>query len=315
MPTRFQGARLGLMTLALCSVLAASPSAADTLRNCGVDVEIGTPPSRIVTIKSAATDLALALGLGDRLIGHAFADGPLLPEHEAVGEKIPVLADRLPSRETVLAAAPDFVLAGWESNVAADGIGPRDLLARYGVRSYVSPAACRTADRPAKLSFDLLFDHIAEAGRVFGAIDAAQRLIDEQRALLAEVQPLERPLKVVWYSSGSDVPYVGAGSGMPQAIMDALGLENIAADIDDGWSSLSWEAVAAAEPDLFILADASWSTRERKIGIIEASPLLAKLEAVQQKRYLTIDFPASEAGVRSIPGALDLSQQLQTLAP
>jgi iron complex transport system substrate-binding protein len=224
-----------------------------------------------------------------------------------------VLSDRLPSRETVLATAPDFVFAGWESNVAADGIGPRDLLDGYGIGSYVSPAACRTADRPARLSFEALFDEIEEAGRVFGAADAAARLVAEQRALLAAVQPIARALKVVWYSSGSDVPYVGAGSGMPQAIMDALGLANIASGIDDGWSSMSWEAVATAEPDLFILVDASWSSVQRKIAIIEASPLLGKLEAVRARRFLTIAFAASEAGVRSVPATVDLARQLHEL--
>jgi iron complex transport system substrate-binding protein len=95
--------------------------------------------------------------------------------------------------------------------------------------------------------------------------------------------------------------------------MDALGLANIASGIDDGWSSMSWEAVATAEPDLFILVDASWSSVQRKIAIIEASPLLGKLEAVRARRFLTIAFAASEAGVRSVPATVDLARQLHEL--
>src|SRR5690606_33170884 len=148
---------------------------------------------------------------------------------------------------------------------------------------------------------------------IFGATEPAAQLVASQREMLAQITPIERPLKAVWYSSGSDVPYVGAGSGMPQAIMVALGLDNIASDIDDGWSSVSWEAVAAAEPDLFILVDASWSSMQRKIGIIEASPLLAKLGAVQNQRFLTIPFAASEPGVRSIPATVELAKQLRDL--
>ena len=61
---------------AMLAGLVGAPAEAQELRNCGYVVEIGTPPSRIVTIKSTATDLLLALGLGDRIVGQAFQDGP-----------------------------------------------------------------------------------------------------------------------------------------------------------------------------------------------------------------------------------------------
>lgn len=312
-PGRFTAA-LAIAFFAVATAPAGAQAFPQMVRNCDYDLTVPAAPSRIVAIKSTSIDLLLALGLGKHIIGQAFQDGPPPAGLAEEAAAIPVMSDKLPSRETVLSAEPDFVFAGWESNVSGEGIGPRALLASFGVGSYVSPSACRSAQQPGKLTFDLLFEQFAEAGRIFGATDAATRLIADQKKALASIVPSTQSRKVAWYSSGSDVPYMGAGSGMPQAIMTALGLTNIAADIDDGWSSMSWEAVAEAEPDLFVIADANWSRAERKIGILQANPVLAKLEAVKHKRFIVIPFAASEAGISSIAGAMDLARQLSALS-
>lgn len=318
MPNISCGRRAAALAFAL-GVCLATPTIAEAdypvaLANCGFAVNLAAQPQRIVTIKSVATDLLLALGLADRIVGQAFQDGPALAGHEQIATTIPVLSDRLPSREIVLDAAPDFIFAGWESNVSGEGVGPRALLASYDIGTYVFPAACRTVDLPPPLTFQMLFDGIEEAGRVFGASEAAAQLVAEQRDILASLVPSGKGLKAAWYSSGSDVPYMGGGRGMPHAIMSALGLTNIALGIDAAWGSMSWEAIADAEPDVFVLVDASWSSVARKIGIIESNPFLAKLEAVKNRRYLIVPFAASEAGVRSIPATLDLAQQLRALS-
>ena len=48
-----------------------------TVDNCGTEVTFDAPPGRVVTIKSTSTELMLALGLADRIVGTAFADGPV----------------------------------------------------------------------------------------------------------------------------------------------------------------------------------------------------------------------------------------------
>ncbi|TDE97238.1 putative F420-0 ABC transporter substrate-binding protein [Occultella glacieicola] len=285
-----------------------------TVDNCGTEVSLEAPPERIVTIKSAPTEMVLALGLGDRLVGTAFADGPLPDDLADAGADVPVLAEQAPSSEVVLSTEPDLVYAGWESNLSAETAGDRTALADLGVATYVSPAAClEEGYQPDPLTFDGVFADIIEAGDLLGAPDAAADLVAAQQEELAAVAPSDSGLSALWYSSGSDTPYVGAGIGAPQMLMDAIGVENIAADIDDSWSSLSWEAIADAEPDLIILVDSAWNTAEYKIGQLEANPTTAALPAVQEGRYLIVDFPATEAGVRSVPAATELADQLAQL--
>src|SRR5690606_25234642 len=108
-----------------------------TLDNCGMTVSIPAPPERVVTIKSTALEMLLALGLGDRIVGRAFEDGPLPAEWAGEADGIPVLSEKLPSHEVVLETEPDLVYGGWESNFTADGAGTRDGLAGLGIASYV----------------------------------------------------------------------------------------------------------------------------------------------------------------------------------
>jgi iron complex transport system substrate-binding protein len=268
-----------------------------------------------VTIKSTALEMLLALGLGDRIVGRAFEDGPAPERWRAEAEAIPVLSEKLPSHEVVLEAEPDFVYGGWESNFVADGAGTRPDLAALGIGTYVAPAACKAAPyRPVHLAFDDLFAEIAEVGRIFGVEDRAAALIAEQRAMLAGLPEPEQTRTALWYSSGTKVPYVGGGTGGPQMTMAALGLDNIFGDIADTWTSASWEAVAAADPDVIVLVDAAWNPVAQKKALLAADPVLSKLSAVRNQRYLTIPFPASEPGVRSVPAIVDLAAQLEALA-
>ncbi len=283
-----------------------------TIDNCGQSVTFAAPPQRVVTIKSTATELLLALGLGERIVGVGFQDGPLPPELALAGSGLTVLADRVPSQEVVLETEPDLVYGGWESNFAGDAAGERPTLAALGVASYVAPAACRSVVPP-PLSFEGLFDDITELAQIFDVAPAAEALIAEQRALLESVTPDDRGLRAVWYSSGTKAPYVGAGTNAPAMIMSAIGLENVFGGAAEGWISASWEAVVDANPDVIVLVDSAWNSADQKRQLLAENPITSQLDAVRLQRYLVIPFPASEAGVRNARAVLDLATQLQEL--
>jgi iron complex transport system substrate-binding protein len=112
-----------------------------TVDNCGFEVTIDSAPERIVTVKSSTTEMVLALGLQDRLVGAAFLDAPVPAEYGA--EDLPVLSDKVPGREAVLGTGADLVYAGWESNFppTAPASGTRSTPS-------ASPPTCRP--RPAR---------------------------------------------------------------------------------------------------------------------------------------------------------------------
>lgn len=277
--------------------------------NCGHPVSFDSAPTRVVTIKSTATEMLVALGLGDRIVGSAFQDAPLPPGLDAV--EVPVLADRMPSQEVVLAAEPDLVYSGWESAFSNENAGARDDLEALGVATYVSPSACQSAEQPERLEFDDIWHDIDEVAAIFGT--DASALVARQRARVEAIEPDREGRTALWFSSGSDTPYVGAGIGAPQLVLDTLGLANIAGDLDATWAPFNWEAVVDANPDVIVLVDSVWNTVEKKIGVLEANPATARLDAVVNRRYLTVPFAASEAGVRTADAAADLAAQLAAL--
>lgn len=284
-----------------------------TVQNCDFAVTLDHAPSRILAIKSTSLELLLALGLADKVVAAAFLDGPVPTQWQHVASSIPVISTGAPASEPVLDLQPDLILAGWESNLAPDTAGDRGQLAKDGIASYVSPAACQGASQPKKLTFPMLFSEFEEVGRLLGVPGAAAALVAEQQRELANVPTLDQRVTALWWSSGSDTPYVGGGIGAPEMVMSAVGLKNVAGGIDQTWTSLGWESIIDDDPDVIILVDASWSSASKKMRVLEQNPATARLTAVREHRFVTIPFPASEAGVRSVDAAKDIAQQLARL--
>jgi iron complex transport system substrate-binding protein len=305
--------------LAACAAPAPSPSATasavtappTTVENCGVSVTFDTPPQRVVAIKSTSTEMMLALGVGDRIVGTAFQDGPVPEEWAADAVDLESISDFMPSEEAVLELEPDLVYSGWESAFAPDAAGDRSELSTLGVASYVQPAACRSAGVLPKLTFDEVFREIQEAADIFGV--SADDLLAAQQSELDAIEPDDRELTALWYSSGTDIPYVGAGLGAPQLVLETVGLTNIAGDVEMTWSSFGWESIVAADPDVVVLIDADWNTAASKIELLESNPATAALAAVQQRRYIILPFAAGEAGVRTVSAAASVAEQLAEL--
>ena len=304
---------LAVLALAGCTTPTPAPteSTADavTVSNCGTKVTFDAAPERVVTIKSTSTEMLLALGLGDRIVGTAFQDGPVPDQWAAEATGVPSISDFMPGEEAVLDLEPDLVYSGWESAFAADAAGERAELASLGVASYVQPAACRSAEVPGKLTFDEIFREIGEVASIFRVDDSD--LIADQKAQLAAITPDDRGLTALWYSSGTDTPYVGAGLGAPELAMETAGFTNVFGDLDQTWSSVSWESIIDADPDVIILIDADWNTAQSKMDMLEDNPATAQLTAVKKNHYIVLPFASSEAGVRTVSAVQNIQLQLK----
>lgn len=123
-------------------------SGTGTVTSCGATVPVPAEARAVVALKSSAVEAVVALGGAGQLAGVAALDGEL-PTHvtgvddAAWDVTLPVLSEDVPSFEAVLELEPDAVLAGWESNLSAEGAGAREDWADLGVATWVSPSACR----------------------------------------------------------------------------------------------------------------------------------------------------------------------------
>ena len=284
--------------------------------SCGHTTTIEAKPENAVTLNQGATEVALALGVEDQMAGTAYLDDAVPAKWEAAYDAIPVLAEEYPTREDLLAAAPDFVYASYGSAFDTKVAGTQDELDAGGIGSYLSPFGCEDdADRP-EPSFDAVWDEVESVGAAFGVPDKAAEFRESQQELLDGLGETAAGdgLDVLWFDSGDKTPYVGAGGGGPQLVLDAVGAENIFGDLDGGWADGAWEKVVEADPDVIVLADASWSTAADKQDYLEGDPVLSQLSAVRAKAYVTVPFSESTPGVRLADGAASVSDQLETLA-
>lgn len=285
-----------------------------TIVNCDVEATYETAPTAAVTMNQAATEIMLALGLHDSMIGTAYLDDEILPEFADAYAAIPVLSDGYPSNEVLLAAEPDFVYGSYRSAFGPDAAGDREGLAAAGIGSYNSPAAC--PDRPADfvLTTDVMFQEIADIGAIFGVSDRAEALIAEQRAQLDDAQfDGAADISVAWWDDGIDAPSIGACCGAPGLLMGALGVSNVFDELPGGWAEASWEAFIDADPDVIILADAEWSTAADKIAHLQSDPALSAMAAVEGERWVIVPFSATTPGVRVVPAIAQLAADITAL--
>ena len=302
------------LTLAACgsSTDDKATDGAITLKNCGHTVTLKAPATRAITVNQGATESALAIGAENDMIGTAYLDDEIAPQFKAAYDKIPVIAPKYPDLETVISKKPDLVAASYGSAFADKGIGTREELAKLDIATYVSPFGCENkADRAAS-SWDAIAGEVSDYGKLFGRTDAADGVNEKMRDTLAELKKKDagKGTTIMWWDDATDTPSVGAKSGGPQLIMDAVGATNVFADLDGNWADTSWEQVIKADPDVIVLIDADLSRADAKRQFLESDPALAGLKAVKNKSYIVIPFSESTPGARTIDGAVTLSYAL-----
>lgn len=285
------------------------------ISSCGHTSTLERPAERAVTMNQGATEVALALGVEDRLVGTAYLDDRVPQRWAAAYAGVPVLSPEYPTREELLAVEPDLVYGAYASAFDAGAAGSRSELESSGTHAYLSPFGCDDADQRPDASFAAVWEEVDAVAAAFGVPARAARLRAEQEQQLAalEAERAGAGLAVLWYDSGDKTPYVGAGAGGPQLVLDAVGATNVFADQPGSWVEASWEKVVEADPDVVVLADASWSSAAEKVAYLEADPVLGGLRAVREQRFVTVAFSESTAGVRLVDGAVSVAQQLAGL--
>ncbi|MGY6501209.1 MAG: ABC transporter substrate-binding protein [Acidimicrobiales bacterium] len=287
----------------------------DSIENCGVDVPVGEPPERAVTMNQAATEVVLALGLEDRMVGTAYLDDEILPELADAYATVAVLSDAYPSTEVLFEAEPDFVYGSYASAFREDAAGERAELADLGIGTYLSIGGC-TAFRGSgeQLDFDHVFGEIRDIAVLFGVPERGEELIAEQQAMLGDAAiPDGADISVMWWDGGSDAPSIGSCCGAPGMMMRTLGLANVYGTESGSWATITWEQVVADDPDVIVLVEASWDPAEEKGSFLRNDPALADLSAVVGDRLVVIPFSGTTPGVRNAPALVTLADDIRTV--
>ncbi|MFH9012303.1 ABC transporter substrate-binding protein [Streptomyces sp. NPDC017943] len=323
--------------LAVCSLLLAGcggtePSGrhdgktAVTLRNCGHEVRVESPPRHAVSLDQGTTEILLSLGLADRLAGTATWTDPVMKGLEKENAEVPRLADNNPSFERVLDADPDFVTASFVSTLGKGGVATREQFEKLGVPTYVSPSDCAGKDnssggdgsRGKPLGIGTVYREVRDLAAMFGERERGDRLVASlQRRMDQATAGLDasRVTLLYWFAN-SDSPYMAGCCGAPGIITRALGAQNVFDDTHDEWPQINWETVADRDPDVLVIGDLTRTSQTaesaaKKIAFLESNPVTRTMDAVRHRRYVLLSGQAMNPTIRTVEGVEQVAAGLR----
>lgn len=293
-----------------------------TIRNCGERTTYPRPPQRAIAYDMSGTEKMFALGLADRMRGivmpttanPAVRRSPYLEDYRSVD----VLSTDVLSREVAVDAKSDWVLAGWDSGFGVDrGITP-ELLADVGIKSYQYTESCfNYGTNPVEVPpLRALYVDLRQIGSIFHVEDRADRLVADLKARAAELRrqrPQSNRARVFVYDSGTDQPFTSGNQAAPHAIVSLAGGRNILDGLHRRWTTVGWEPVVAARPEVIAVVNYGDQPVQDKIDFLKSFPPLASTPAVRNRNFHVLDYGEAVSGPRNIDAAEDLAAYLRSI--
>jgi iron complex transport system substrate-binding protein len=291
-----------------------SPAAADaiTVENCGQDLTVDAPVTELYAYDGGIISIALAAGARDELVavtGMA-RDQDLLelayPDDRV--DELTVVGDEFPTLENVLAVNPQVMFAGYGYGFSeARNLMP-EMLTEHDITPYLLSETCQQEDgaRGTMDAWTALTTDLANIGRLTGHADTAQAVIDDieqRRTALADAPQGDDETTVFLFDSGTDAIFTSGSFGGPQAIFDSAGVVSATADVEDTWTEVGWETLAAADPDIIFFVDYPGQSYEEKVAVLEANPASRDLDAVKEQRFVNLPYAMWVSGPLNIDAA------------
>jgi iron complex transport system substrate-binding protein len=201
---------------------------------------LGPPPpanaQRVVTLAPSLSEVVLALGAGDRLVGVTrFDDDPRTASLPRIG------GYNDPQPEAVLAVKPDLIIA----EPAPSNRGPVTTLARLGVPVEAFPLSTVADIESAIVGIAQLLG-VADQGR---ALAAGLETARAEARKAARGRPRVKALLVV----GLEPLVVAGRHSFAGELLEDAGGENAAGDSDRPFFRLSAESAVRAAPEVIVL--------------------------------------------------------------
>ena len=305
--------------LSFASLACAAAAVADpypvTVKSCERDVVFDRAPRRAVSNDVNLTEMMLALGLRNRMIGYTGISGwkTLTPPLREALDGLPELARRYPSVEVLMQAGADFYFAGWNYGMQVGGPVTPATLAPLGIAVYELTESCAHLNKRTAATLDDVYGDLRNLGKIFDVRDRADARIASMQRVVADVQDKiarastsMRP-RVFVYDSGEDKPLTAGALAMPSALIRAAGGDNVMDDVRQSWTRVGWESVVSRNPEAIVIVDYSDVTAAQKIDFLLAQPALKDVEAIKHRRFIVIPYDQATPGVGN-------AQAIETIA-
>ncbi|GAB6006214.1 ABC transporter substrate-binding protein [Geobacillus vulcani] len=257
----------------------------------GEDVTIKAEPKKIVSLIPSNTEIAYALGLGDKIVGVSGFDN--YPEDVKTKTKIGGMEFNV---EKIISLKPDLVLAH-----ASSAHNSRD-----GLKQLKDAGITVLVVNDAK-SFDDVYASIELIGKATGASDKAKQVIDEMKEKLAQIQEKAKQIPAdkqanVWIEVSPPPQLYTAGKGtFMDEMLQVISAKNVAGSLE-GWPMVTEEKAVAYKPDVII-------TTYGGAKQVFARAAWKDVPAVKNKRVYDVNTDlVSRPGPRLVEGVEELAK-------
>lgn len=276
-----------------------------TIENNELTFEYDKAPTRAISLNQHVTEIMLALGLEDSMVGTAYLDDEIYPPLKEAYNKVPVLAAKYPSKEQVIDAEADFLYGGWPSALAEKSIGTAAEWQEMGVNSYLQTSSVMNEPK-----LEDIFTDIRNIAKIFRIEERGENLIKEMQtnvdAIQAQLPEQDNPVRVFVYDSG-DKELLTAAQNIMNNFVTQAGGDNIFKSIEKGWTSVSKEDVVTHDPEVIVVMDYGGTPLEDKMTFIKNDPALKNTTAVKNEHFVIMPLSAASEGVRA-------AEAIETLA-
>ncbi|EEA95108.1 ABC transporter substrate-binding protein [Pseudovibrio sp. JE062] len=297
--------KLGL-ALAVALLSSSAALAEVSVQSCSRTVKFDGVPQRAVSNDSNLTEMMLALGLQDNMVGYTGVSGWKTLDAELTDKVavLPELSPKYPSKEVLIGADADFYFAGWNYGMKVGGEVTPETLEPFGIKVYELTESCIHLGEKPKVSMDDMYNDLLNLGRIFGVEARAEALVQSYRDELvkfkAGLKTSDTPLRVFVYDSGEDSPFTAGRYAMPTAMIEAAGGTNVLDTLEKSWARVNWEAVVEANPEMIVIVNYGEVTAEQKREFMLNNPAFAELDAVKNDRFVTLEYAEATPGPRNI---------------
>ena len=238
-------------------------------------------PQRIVSLASPATEMLLALGLEDSVVGYAMQENEIPEKYKAAFDKLYCITpDWTVSQEMIMAMEPDFLMF-WN--------GSPDYTYDFLKSNNMSTYTLTSDTDGAKI--ESVYDDFINMGKIFGVEERASEIIAEMKAKVdpvAERMTAVEPVSVVYIDAySSDEAAFTAGDALVADIFRKAGGENVISDTTDPWLNVSWEQIAASNPEWIVIGVYEGAEdADYWIDFLKNHPACSELDAVKNERFV-----------------------------
>lgn len=254
-----------------------------------VELEYPEVPQRVVSLAGFATEMMLALGLEDYLVGYAWQDNDVLPQYQEAFSKIEPLCPPSmdPGEEKVLSAEPDLVIS-WASWDDSEYFNYKNL-AKNGINAYGFHC-----ERWSGGHLEDVYTDFLNMGKIFRVEDRAEALVNELRTNIENTKAAvagKEPVSVfVCDASSNEEACMTVAGGLPQELLEAAGGQNVVTDGNSNWvRGYSWEKIIVADPEWIVIDYyASADEADVVLDLLKTHPQLSQMKAVVEDNIILV---------------------------